>query len=489
MRRPPFIALVAGLAAALLSLLIAPDPPELGNARGGDRALGERVLEMVAGDTGGYRGLSVAFIDRGRVSSALLGDPAGGPLFEIGSVQKTMTGMLLADLSAAGVVDPQDTLGETLPAVKLGDPTASITLEELASQRSGLPRVSPDRLAFARSLLTNVNGGNPYAGADVGALFDSAAGAEPGDDRGEVGYSNFGMALLGQALAVKAGTTYQQLVTDRILRPLGMSSTYPLPADPAPPGLARGTIASGLDAEPWTSAGYAPAGAGPRSTAEDLARLVSATMAGTAPGADAARPRFDGDADGERIGYAWFTDRYGDRDITWHNGSTGGFRSYVGFDRSTGQGVVVLGNTDRPVEWIGLSLLGAEVPAGLRSASPGLPRIAIGLVLLGYGALALLLLAVVRKRSIWLPEADRLRVVGSTVSTVAVLLVVHRVGAWLILPPWLWSLAVGGAAAGLAALLLRWRGLPVIADGRPAVRRAGTAVSLAVSAVVLWLIV
>lgn len=70
-----------------------------------------------------------------------------------------------------------------------------------------------------------------------------------------------------------------------------------------------------------------------------------------------ASARFDDEGD-RRIGYGWFTTRYADREIVWHNGATSGFRAYVGFERATGRGVVVLGNTDKAVEPIGLRLLG-----------------------------------------------------------------------------------------------------------------------------------
>lgn len=474
------VAAVAGLLVALLALVVAPRPVELSGARDGDAALAGRVADVLGDNTEGYRGLSVAFIDGGRISTAMLGDARGGPVFEIGSVQKTMTGMLLADLAKDGVVDPQDTLGETLGIT--GD-AASITLEELASQRSGLPRL--DRSALWGSLL-QISGRNPYSGSDVDAVVDAARAAEPGGRRGEIGYSNFGMALLGQALAVRAGTPYPALVSERILRPLGMTSTYAEPPAPPPAGFAQGGTVAGALYHPWAGAGYVPAGIGGRSTAGDLARLVAATAAGTAPGAGAADPRFrSGD---ERIGYAWFTDRYGDREITWHNGGTGGFQSFVGFDRATRQGVVVLGNTDRGVEWIGIRLLGGVPPS---SAETGWYRPAVTVGLLLYAALALPLLGFRRPGAggVWFPAADRLRVAGSVLSTAALLAFAHRVGGWLTVPWWWWAIAAGAAAAGLTAVIMRWRSLPMVGRGTPRWRWLQSGLSAAISAAVLVFLV
>jgi CubicO group peptidase (beta-lactamase class C family) len=112
---------------------------------------------------------------------------------------------------------------------------------------------------------------------------------------------------------------------------------------------------SGKATAPWISEGYAPAGVGVRSTARDLAVLLRATLEGTAPGADATRPRYD--ADGNRIGFGWLTSVRDGRELTWHNGATGGSRSFVGFDREHGRGVVLLSNTDQGVDVVGAGLV------------------------------------------------------------------------------------------------------------------------------------
>ena len=76
-------------------------------------------------------------------------------------------------------------------------------------------------------------------------------------------------------------------------------------------------------------------------------------------GAAATEPRFARDED-DRIGFGWFIRRRGGREITWHNGRTGGFSSFVGFDSAAGRGVVVLANTDRSVDAAGFRLLGSQ---------------------------------------------------------------------------------------------------------------------------------
>ncbi|MDG4792933.1 serine hydrolase domain-containing protein [Micromonospora sp. WMMD1082] len=461
MRKPPVIALVAGIVAGLAGLGVMPREPRLTAQTTGDANLAAEVRAAVA-DPGGYRGLSVALIDGGQVRTAGLGDRDrdGNPVeadtpFEIGSVPKVLTGMLLAHQASAGAVRPDDTLGATWPEVT--GPAHEVTLAELASHRTGLPRVPLGSVRdWVRVLWANFAAGNPYAGQDVDRVRAATDDHRPGDDRGRVGYSNLGMALLGQALAANAGTGYPELLDRELLTPLGMTATVQVTdPDAVPAGRAEGARSSGRTPDPWIGAGYAPAGIGYWSTAADLARLVSATAAGTAPGVDAREPRFD-DTERTRIGYGWFTTRYGDREITWHNGATSGFHSYIGFDRATGNGVVVLGNTDKGVEPIGLRLLGVpREQAG--TASPALPTWAgagIALLFTFIGGLSLL-------GTVLRPTLDRLTALAAAVWALVYPALGHQLGDWSAVPGWLWPVGLAASGAGLALAVHRWRELPV----------------------------
>lgn len=446
---------VAVLLVVVLALAVLPRPPRLSADTTGDPALGERARDLVDGATGRL-GLAVAEVTPEGVRTAGLGHPGdttSGPVtpdtpFEVGSVTKAMTGMLLADLAQDGVVDPEAPLDEVLEDTAfVDDGVGQATLAQLASHRSGLPRLPTGLRVLAWGAAGQLFGVDPYAWGDgsPGEVVDSAAAASTARPVGEFGYSNLGGALLGQALARATDTAYPQLLDERVLTPLGMDDTTVVTDRSAlPAGRADPHRPTGRPVDPWVDAGYAPAGVGVWSTADDLGRLVAAVLDGSAPGADAARPRFDA-GEGDRIGYGWLTTSHGDRRITWHNGGTGGFRAWVGMDREAGHGVVVLSNTAVATERVGLGLLGVEGP------DPGMPwtspRVWLPLGLLAIVAFEALRVLARRRPSD--PPADRVDLAMGIGEPVALLLLAAVVGPWhqVAVLPWLAAAVLVAAAA------------------------------------------
>lgn len=125
---------------------------------------------------------------------------------------------------------------------------------------------------------------------------------------------------------------------------------------------------SGLSAAPWTMGGMSPAGA-IRSTTHDLSIWLKATADGTAPGAKAAAPRENFD-ESDRIGWAWLTTTDRSPNLTWHNGGTGGYGSYLGFDAKTRQGVIVLADSAIGVD-DAADLISSDSPEAYRAQYPG----------------------------------------------------------------------------------------------------------------------
>lgn len=269
--------------------------------------------------------------------------------FEIGSISKGVTGLLYAEALARGEITPATTLGDLLPVN--GIPAASITLAALSTHHSGLPRLLPTGDLLRRSIALWRHGTNPY-GETRAQLLAGLHRARPKKPRFR--YSNLGYELLGHALS--AATSYPALLQQRLSDPLGLS--WYVPATPAElrPSALPGRSGSGRAREPWTGEAVAPAG-GIRATIGDMATLTSALLNGSAPGIAALDPVTEVAGPAVRIGAAWLTTARRGREITWHNGGTGGFRSWLGLDRAAGRGVVLLSATASSVDRPGLDLL------------------------------------------------------------------------------------------------------------------------------------
>ncbi len=476
---PPWRVVPVLLAVALAvgaGLLLGPRAPELGTATSGDPALAAAARQTV-GDGTGFATMAVA---AGEGRTAGLGGADGHTAFELGSITKTLTGMLLADLIDDGVVAADDTLADVLPDVSFRDPdTAATTLEQLATQRSGLPRDVPTN--FLRRY-TQSMGNDPFGELSPQHVLDAVAVAAVGER--EPGYSNFGFAVLGQALAERTGTPYRDLLAQRILAPLGMTGTVIVEPGERLPG-EPGRTENGTSAQPWRGWGYAPAGGAVWSTAADLGRLLDGVATGTAPGASAAEPRAEY-TDGRRIGYAWITTGYpsasGERAVTWHDGGTTGFRTWAGFDRATGERAAVLLSTSRSTDDVGLRLLGVE------RDGPKVPWFLGAVTLFG---LWLAAVSVASALPPWRRTArvtpDRLHIPGAVAQAALVLWFVHLVGAWHAVPPLLWTAALIAAAVGIVRVEAWWPHLPSVVGDRPR-RIRSTAAFLAVWAAVTGLL-
>ena len=352
-KRRATLVVAALLAAATVTVgaVSAPRAAAPSTDTSGDAALVERVRPLLEGARGS---VAVALIDGGDVDYAFFGSDENTD-FEIGSVTKTFTGSLLADAIERGEVRADERLGDVLPLD--GAPAADVTLEELATHTSGLPRIATGGADMIGSLWATFRHQDPY-GADVDGLIEQARTATL-DGRGKHAYSNLGVALLGQALAEAAGLDYADLVQERILDPLGMKDSY-APITPAGlrPGFHTGMNAQGHPEAPWTMSASAPAG-GIRSTITDMTAYAQAQLDNTAPGASALEPRLDA-GDGLRIGFNWFTSEVDSKELQWHNGGTGGYSSIVVLDRSSDRAVVVLSNTAASVDAVGFDLLAGE---------------------------------------------------------------------------------------------------------------------------------
>ena len=135
-------------------------------------------------------------------------------VFEIGSITKVFTTSVLALMAATGDVSLDDPVTKFLPStVTFPESGRPITLADIATQSSGLPRLPTN--------FSPADPSNPYADYSVDQMYEFLGGVRltraPGDS---YEYSNLAMGLLGHVLALRAGTTYEAMVTDRLLVPI-----------------------------------------------------------------------------------------------------------------------------------------------------------------------------------------------------------------------------------------------------------------------------
>lgn len=327
---------------------------------------------------GTYPALVIAVVAGGRSRVYAYGTvhggkaPDAGTVFEIGSVTKTFTATLLAQDILAGRVRPDEPVAKLLPGFKLPSRGGkAITLENLAAQYSGLPRL-PSNLAPKRM-------DDPYADYGADKLKAFLAGYTLQHDPGSVyAYSNLGVGLLGFALARKAGMPYPELLGKRIFGPLGMHSSATRVDARMRAHLAIGHDATGKPVANWNFQALAGAGA-IKSTARDMLRYLQANMGLLHSSLGKAmqlahRPRASLPDKNERIGLVWMTRHDPDGDVVWHNGMTGGYASFLGFCADGSRGVVVLTNIQQSVDDIGFATLLADAPLAAAHKSVQLPE-------------------------------------------------------------------------------------------------------------------
>ena len=228
-------------------------------------------------------------------------------------------------------------------------------MQELVTHTSGYVNVGSD--TRRRAIWSAPLGRN---------FFDTSRGqmireARQGDlaTRGSYVYSNLGAAMAGQATAAAAGMPYADLMRTRLFEPLGMHHTAIQDDRSLVEG---GESQSGLHVQPWVFDGYAPAGA-VVSTVGDVATFALAILDGSAPGMTALEPTTATDRSNTRIGILWDISTVDGQSITWHNGLTGGYASFLGVNRAQHRAIIVLWDVAIPtIDGVGISLLSAGPP-------------------------------------------------------------------------------------------------------------------------------
>jgi CubicO group peptidase (beta-lactamase class C family) len=270
-------------------------------------------------------------------------------MFELCSVTKVFTALLLADMTAGNELELHDPVNKLLGArARMHE---DIHLFHLATHTSGLPRSPADfTMEYSEEQLYDFLSDYSFPGK-VGEKFK---------------YSNVGFGLLGHALGLQAGTSYEQLVLDRICRPLQMKDTR----------IRMSPEQSSRHADGYNSTGkkiptrelpvvYGSAGA-LRSTLNDMLKFLKANMAPDQCKLGKAikmthEPHVPSISH-SRTGLAWNITSTGVSTIIWHEGQIQSHYAFIGLDREQGVGAVILASSGVPLTDIGLHILDSRYP-------------------------------------------------------------------------------------------------------------------------------
>ena len=271
--------------------------------------------------------------------------------FEIGSITKVFTGVLLADLHLRGEVSLDDPLSRHLRVPELRWWEREPTLLDLATHRSGLPNTPPPLARREFWFALGFGKRDPWEGVTCDDYFEYVQRASERARGGRFRYSSAGFGLLGDALAAAAGRPYGELLRERILDPLQMRDTS-LDSE----GQVQGHSPGGDPRPPIED--LIPAAGSLRSTVADMLRFLEACLR-PSPAMALAQSPHSSMHKGMANGLGWLIMCHPHKPtVIWHNGGTWGFRSFAGFSPDQARAAVVLSSRSRSVDRRGFELLG-----------------------------------------------------------------------------------------------------------------------------------
>jgi serine-type D-Ala-D-Ala carboxypeptidase/endopeptidase len=292
-------------------------------------------------DKGG--GIVLGYVHEGETDIKVLGNESLNEktIFEIGSLTKPMTGLLLADLVSEGEVKLEDSINTLLPEEARKPEFEAVTLQGLATHTSGLPRLPPNM----NWLWMLRNGEDPYGAFGETELYEGLSETTPKDVGLQSAYSNLGFGLLGFLLARSQNTSYEQLLRQTILEPLEMTSSY-IGSDPSDVTVAMPLTDRGREGDRWTFQEPMMGAGAVKSNLHDMLLFLNACLNESILSQDlvfATQPYFKL-SEFDDVGLAWVISKQNNQTVIWHNGETGGYAAFLGFNPNTKQGLVILSN-------------------------------------------------------------------------------------------------------------------------------------------------
>ncbi|KOR89309.1 serine hydrolase domain-containing protein [Paenibacillus solani] len=262
--------------------------------------------------------------------------PPENMLFEIGSITKVFTSILLLEMEQEKLVSSDDVVGKFVQNVK-NDYLNKITLKSLATHTSGLPVLATNHILTKKR-------SNPFSIYTEEDLTAFLSNADYTDSIGSFEYSNIGMGLLGNILCKVSGSTYDELLKKYITRPLKMNETAVMLHSEQNSRFLNGHASTGRRVPHWDLSIYEGAG-GIKSSVSDLSLFVQANLNDDHPIASTLQkshlPIWIGNSNRY---FGWGEDKLLDKCILWHNGGTSGFNSYLALNKELRVGIVLLSN-------------------------------------------------------------------------------------------------------------------------------------------------
>ena len=254
-------------------------------------------------------------------------------IYEIGSISKVFTTTLLGEMIQDGILSENDSIGQYIP--KLSD-KHPVTLKHLANHTSGLPALGL-RKSIA-NLFSSKTPRDPYCLFSLNEViqyFDK----HPKEPKLKYRYSNAGMGTLGNILATRLNTDYEQAIKKRVSERLGMKDTFITVPFEKQNRLLKGYDVKGKEQPPLVMNEFMGAGA-VRSTVNDMLLFLKAHMNSETKAYQLTHQPSVEIAKNTSVGLGWILED----ETIWHNGSTQGFSSFLGFEKKRHIGVVILSN-------------------------------------------------------------------------------------------------------------------------------------------------
>lgn len=309
----------------------------------------------------GNTGIAIAIISGGEEkiycfgnSNKATGDVIdSNSLFEIGSITKVFTGIMLADEVVKGNMQLTDNIAQYLPVKS--DAAKQVNMMQLSTHSSGVPRLADN---FWPSVKDDKNPYASYGEKDLYSFIDNMKlRTEPGT---HYSYSNVGTGILGNILCRQNETSYEALVKEKVCAPCGMTNTTITLSDVDKAHLATG-YSKGEAVRSWD---FQDATAGQGALRSNIKDMMSFMRYNLKPEGQlkqamqlAAQTHFTDGKSGQRMGLGWHLGSFYGEHYLEHTGGTGGYRSFIGLVPGTNTGVVVLSNSDNDVAAIGIELL------------------------------------------------------------------------------------------------------------------------------------